>query len=341
MPRAFVALSRTNLRTLPPDYRNRITGAWDGPVELLYERRDERRLRGLARLVREAGRYDAIVLDGSVGLRGGYLDLLAAVLIRLRRRRPIVVIADATWEAGGALNRLAMRSGLRLVDDDRVTYTVASNDEVRIFPRTWGVDPERVAFVPWPYTLREEELREATERDGVFAGGDSLRDYAPLVEAARELPVQVTLATRRRDVIERTDLPANVDARPLSHDEYVARLRESPVVVVPLVPTTDRSAGETTYVNALAMGKLVVATECLGIRDYIEPHVTGLLVPPGDARALRDALAWATDPANAEQVEGIRRRARAVAQERFRPDEYLANLLRVARRARERTASHR
>jgi glycosyltransferase involved in cell wall biosynthesis len=325
------------MRALPTRYRERIARAWDGPVDLLYETRDERRLRGLARLVRDAGRYDAVILDGSVGLKGGYLDLLAAAAIRRRSEGPLVVIADCQWELGASrADRTAMRLGLRLVDGPEVTYCVHSNEEVEIFPRTWGVDPERVAFTPWPYILTEDELVVSGEQAGVFAGGDSFREYAPLIEAARGLPVSVTIATRRHDVSAGSDLPSNVSVGALSHEEYVDRLQKAPIVVVPLVPTTDRSAGQTTYVNALAMGKLVVVTDCLGVRDYVEPAVTGLVVAPGDADALHQALSWALDPSNAGEVQQIRARARATAQERLRPDDYVANLLRVAGAARER-----
>lgn len=227
-----------------------------------------------------------------------------------------------------------MRTGLRLVDGPRVTYCVLSNDEVSIFPRTWRVDPERVAFTPWPYTLREHELEQEDEADGIFAGGDSLRDYGPLLDAARDVPARVTIATRAD--IGRDDLPENVELGPLPHEQYLGRLRSAPIAVVPLVPTANRSAGQTTYVNALAMGKLVVVTDCLGVRDYVEHGVTGLVVRPGDAEAMREALVWAVDPGNAAEVRAIRERARAAAQERLRPDDYVANLLRVAVAARER-----
>jgi glycosyltransferase involved in cell wall biosynthesis len=339
--RAFVALSRANLRALPPGYRERLREAWPGPVDLLYEGREERRLPGLARAVARAGSYGAMVFDGSVGLRGGYLDLLAAAAAH-RRDHLAVVIGDCTWKAGTSrADRLTMRAGIRLVDGPGVTYCVLSHDEVAIFPRTWGVDGERVACVQWPYILREDELGAASETGGVFAGGDSLRDFSPLIEAARSLAAPVTIATRRQDVLARTDAPPNVAIAPLSHEEYIARLRAAAIVVVPLVPTVERSAGQTTYVNALAMGKLVVVTDCLGVRDYIESGVTGLVVPPGDAVGLRESLQWALDPANAAEVDRIRSNARASAQARFRPDDYVANLLRVAAATRERIASSR
>jgi hypothetical protein len=75
---------------------------------VLYERRDETRLRGLARLVRNGRRYDAVVLDGSVGVRGGYLDLIVAAIVR--RLGVTTVIADCQWKVGSFLDRSAMRA---------------------------------------------------------------------------------------------------------------------------------------------------------------------------------------------------------------------------------------
>jgi hypothetical protein len=330
--RAFVALSPGNYRALAHDRDERRRQVWPGEVEFIEWPRGETRLRALARLLRTSRRYDAIVLDGSVGLRSGYADLWAAGLIGRRRGAPVVLIADATWKRGvSALDRLACRVGIRLVDGPSVHYCVLSRDETRIFPRTWGVAPEKLFFTPWPYTLGPGELG-ATSADGpIFAGGDSLRDYGPLIEAARGVEAEIRIATRREDVAARSDLPANVSAGPVPHEQFIASLRSARAVVVPLVPTLERSAGQTTYVNAMALGKLVVVTDCLGVRDYVENGRTGLIVPPGDAAELARALRWATDPSNREEAERIGARAREVARERFSPDEYVINLLRAAR----------
>src|SRR5437870_13787013 len=60
-------------------------------------------------------------------------------------------------------------------------------------------------------------------------------------------------------------------------------------VVVPVVES-DFQAGVTVVLEAMAMGKAVVATAARGWANVIEDGVDGLLVPPGDARALRGAL---------------------------------------------------
>jgi len=42
--------------------------------------------------------------------------------------------------------------------------------------------------------------------------------------------------------------------------------------------------------EAMAAGRVVVATDVAGVREQVEPERTGLIVPPGDSRALHDAL---------------------------------------------------
>jgi glycosyltransferase involved in cell wall biosynthesis len=333
---AFVALSTTNYLALSPDHADRFREAWGDEVELLDRTSGESRARGLARLVRRAGSYSAVVLDGSIGLRGGYVDLLAAGLIGRRRAAPVVVIGDCTWKRGTSrLDRLACTVGIRAVDSPNLTYCVLSTAELERFPHTWGVQQDRVSVSHWPYVLRGKELEPRPTEDFVFSGGDSLRDYGPLIEAARGLPTEVAIATRRFRAAG-ADTPANVRAGPVSHKEYVELLRRARIVVVPLAERFERSAGQTTYVNAMALGKLVIATDTIGVRDYIEDARTGLLVSPGDTSAMRRALEWAIDPENREHGDRIAARARETALERFSPDGYVVELLGIARRALER-----
>lgn len=305
--------------------------AWVSRVDLV-DRAGLSTLEVLRALLASARRYDAVVLDGASGGAVRLTDLGAAMVLSRRTSGPALVITDATWGAGaGVLDRAGRRAGLRAIDGPRVTYCVLSSDEARIFPGTWGVSPDRVAFTPFYFTLSDDDLAIPTSTDGgVFAGGDSLRDYGPLIEAAHRLGAPVTLATRSLDGVR---LPSNVRAGWLDRDRYVQSMCHAAVVVVALAPTHERSAGQQNYLNAMAIGKLVVVPDVLGVRDYVEHGRTGLVVPPGDARALHAALRWALDPRRRAEVREIGERARAVVRARFTADQYAANVLGVVERA--------
>lgn len=50
------------------------------------------------------------------------------------------------------------------------------------------------------------------------------------------------------------------------------------------------SVGQSVLLQAMALGKPVVATSVNGTKDYIEHMETGLLVPPNDPKAIADAV---------------------------------------------------
>lgn len=240
-----------------------------------------------------------------------------------------MLLAEATWKLGrNPLDHVAARTGLRFLDGAHVRYGVLSRFELESFPRTWHVDPARVLFTPYYYTLSEAELRRPREGDGtIFAGGDSLRDYRPLVEAMRALPQHLEIATRGTGRGWMRALPENVTVRAMSPAEYAERAASASVVVVPLERRGDRSAGQATYLNAMALGKPVVVSDVAGARDYIADGETGILVAPGDPRALATALrALHEDPALARRLGAA---ARADVRSRFGPDHYVERLLAI------------
>jgi glycosyltransferase involved in cell wall biosynthesis len=317
---------RRFLTTVPADFNGLRGLNWsDAGLEVL-DRTAFSPAGVLRRLLGDASDYDAVLLNGS-----GRLDQIAAALLARRRSVGPLVISDCTWQRGTWwLDRLVCRVGIRAIDCPRVTYCVLSRDEVSLFPRTWGVDPSRVVFTPFCYTLTEDELAAPTsDAGGVFSGGDSMRDYDPLLAAASILPVNVTLAVKQVRAAW-GDLPANVHAKTVSHEGFVELMRHAGVVVVPLRAGIERAAGQQTYLNAMALGKVVITTDSPGARDYIDDGSTGIIVPAGDERSLTAALRRTLDPSRRREMEEIGARARAVVRSRFRPVDYVRELIEVA-----------
>jgi glycosyltransferase involved in cell wall biosynthesis len=303
--------------------------AWAARCEMLDRCAMSRRAL-MTRLVRGARGRRALILDGSVGPSDLYVDLLAAIAIRRRpaTARTPIAIGECQWKLGGGLDRLTTRLGLRALDGPRVAYCVLTEWERRRFAETWGVDPERVFVTPYCHTLSDADLAAPTSTEGpVFAGGNSLRDYGPLVAVAAEIEAPVTLATK---LLEDTPLPANVTAGSVPYERFFELLRNARAVVVPLAAREDRTAGQQTYLNAMALGKPTIVTDSPGVREYVEDGRTGIVVPRGDAEALAKALRWTLDPANAEAVARMAAAAKETARTTFSPERYAQSLLAVA-----------
>jgi glycosyltransferase involved in cell wall biosynthesis len=274
------------------------------------------------RVLSECARHDAAVLNGSVGISSFYDELILAA-VAARRGTPVLLM-DCIWEPGSRrLSRLfgatpmlgvdllpvgATRPFTALIgafDHPRLHYAVLSTYERDHFSHTWGVDRDRVHFTPYFATA----ARATALDDGptVFAGGDSLRDYRPMVEAAPMIHGDVFIATR---LAMPNSAASNLTTRPVTPREYRALSNGARIHVVPLLADSLRSAGQQTYLNAMALGRPVVVTDAPGVRDHIEHGVTGFIVPPNDPNELAATVnALLADKARAERVGATAKRA--------------------------------
>lgn len=164
--------------------------------------------------------------------------------------------------------------------------------------RRLGIAPEKLALIPFHADAGFYRPLPAAEvnPDQICAAGLEWRDYPTLIDAVSAMPdLQVKLAAaspwskHENETAHRT-LPANVEARRYSYAELRQLYAESAFVVVPL-KETDFQAGITTILEAMAMGKAVVATRTTGQTDVIIDGANGLSVAPGDAAGWREAIA--------------------------------------------------
>jgi len=103
-------------------------------------------------------------------------------------------------------------------------------------------------------------------------------------------------------------LTAQAEAAGIAHRLGFTGLREDVPALLPALDVLvhlprDESFG-LALAEAMAAGLPTVATNIGGCREVVQDGVTGLLVPPGDALALTEALGWLLDP-----TEGAARRA--------------------------------
>jgi glycosyltransferase involved in cell wall biosynthesis len=131
------------------------------------------------------------------------------------------------------------------------------------------------------------------------SAGLELRDYPTLIEAVRDLDVEVCLAaaspwSKRKNETAGRDLPPHVSARGYNYRELRDLYASSLFVVVPLYEN-DFQAGVTTILEAMAMGKAVIVSRTTGQRDVIRDGIDGVYVPPGNVAALRGAITHLID----------------------------------------------
>lgn len=280
----------------------------------------------LIRQFRLAQGRDGIILLGAVSLRDRYRDLILAAILKFvpARRRPRILITDATWEPQSrALARktrlpasffgLPIKMFIRMLDAPNVHYAVLSRAELATFPRTWGVPHKRVVYTPYPATINADT--EYVRGHHMFAGGNSLRDYVTLAAALRMLDgddrpgMKAVVATSAEPPVDVAGL-SWVTWRWQERKDYDLLLAKAAFVLVPLEAAM-RSGGQQTYLNAMLLEKPVIVSDVPGVRDYIDDGRTGVIVPAGDAKALHRAIADVLDPGRADFYEQMGRDARA------------------------------
>lgn len=229
--------------------------------------------------------YDALVSWGEAfGLP------LAGLLKATGAATPHVALFSWISKPGKAAVLRAVRSHIhRLVVWSSVQYECAIN---RI-----GIPASRVVQLRW---LVDQKFwrPQSGDTDMICAVGREMRDYPTLIEAIRDWPVRCHIAAKldlrkqdqwRTDLQDSSRLPAHVTVGPRRFTELRELYARSRFIVIPLHPT-DTDNGVTVMTEAMAMGKAVICSRVDGQRDVLEHGVNGLLVPPGDPRALRQAI---------------------------------------------------
>ncbi|MEW6559298.1 glycosyltransferase [Thiomonas bhubaneswarensis] len=274
----------------------------------------------IVRAIFSARPGDAFILNGALGLREYLFDLWIAAIIALFRKGITIVISDATWHPRAEGDRSKTKQFHRLyawfqrklllaAESPWTFYCFLSKAEVDLFRRETGIHADRVIFTKFctqlPPNLNAIAPSSQDEKEDVvvFSGGNSSRDYETLIEAARGCDKRFLIASSNIY----SDLPDNVTVKWLDQQEYYAALSRSSIVVVPLVAHPRRSAGQQTYLSAMALGKLTIVSDVMGVNDHLRPGIDALVVPAHDAQALRNAILWALAEKNGESVEAIRK----------------------------------
>jgi len=157
-----------------------------------------------------------------------------------------------------------------------------------------------------PDDLLGDEARPSPGGPIVFVG-DLSRDKGieVLLEAHRRLGGSPALVLAGR-VLEHTplDLSGQVELRGLLDHASVMELMQTACVLA--VPSIVPDCCPTVVLEAMALGRPVVAAASGGIVDLVEDGVTGLLVPPGDPVALATALSAVVDDPETAAAMGRR-----------------------------------
>ncbi len=218
-------------------------------------------------------------------------DCLFAVLQTLLpgRRIPHIMMCCLWKQETNAVALWWKKLLLWLVSRSVSRFVVWSTEELRAYPNYFDIEPQRFVFLPYHATLGGKDVKPV-KGDYVFAGGDSVRDYATLLEAFADLDIQLVIAAKNPKWRKAAAGMKHVAIDEVSSQEFLQLMAGARLVVVPIEKGTMRGAGQQTYLTAMELRKPVVVSEAPGVRDHLEHGRTAWIVPAGDAAALRQTI---------------------------------------------------
>jgi glycosyltransferase involved in cell wall biosynthesis len=175
------------------------------------------------------------------------------------------------------LKRCLFSRVLRRVD----SFVVFSTMERALYAHTFGLPLERFDVVLWSVNTPKLDRAESPLQSGAYVSaiGGNGRDYRTLLSAASELPhVQFVLVVRPES-LRGFDIPRNVlTYENLPNGLTMNVLFYSQFMVLPLADF-NVPCGHVTLVAAMHLGRAIIATDSLGVHDYIRDGENALTVP--------------------------------------------------------------
>jgi phosphatidyl-myo-inositol alpha-mannosyltransferase len=246
-----------------------------------------------------------------------------SMLATLRARAPVVATFHAHAERSGLLTAAApvlrpvwKRLRVRIAVSEAAAAFVRARfgDGIRIVPN--GCDVESFATAePADDLPPGRRLLWVGRLDPQKGFRVAVRAFAELAPELEDLALVVAGEGRDRRAID--ELPPEVRARVvmLGAVPHQRLPRYHAAATVFVAPAVGQESFGMVLVEAMAAGLPVVATDIAGYREVVRNDVEGLLVPPGQARALASGIRRIlTEPALADRLG---RRGREAA-ERYR-----------------------
>jgi len=280
------------------------------------------------RLLRIRSKFDVLITGAERE------DCLFALLqgILPGRKIPHVMI-DCLWKYEANpfrywVKRVSLQGVARSVD----RFVVWSKEECADYAHYFKLPFEKFLFRPHHTTLEGYPI-ENHMGSYLFAGGDSSRDYQTLIEAVASLEIPTVIVARHTDSLNGNGrhLPPHIEIRTTTPEEFRKVMAESRFVVIPMEEGLLQSAGQQSYLNAMLLQKPVIVTEVKGVVDYVTPGVTGIVIPPGDSKALQEAILRVL--ADGAEIQNMVKAAYERVQNEFSLDHFVDRILSLGEKA--------
>jgi len=265
-------------------------------------------------------RYDVVISwSGVVGLFVGFFKL-----IFLRNEPKLFVKTFIFRPRSNRIMNFLYFWFCRICSKKMDGIICHSSDEVSYYTSLFHLDHRQISFISYGIELPKVNFQKK-EETYVASAGSTNRDYELLRRAMDgiETKIKIYCSEDYEKLLRKTKNSRFEIHTDTPLEEFLRALWDSLFVVIPLkIP--EMSSGQLVLLQAMALGKTVIATDCWGTRDYAKHMETGILVAPNNASELREKILYLLD--NPKEVEKFGRNAEKTVEEHFNIRSFASNI---------------
>lgn len=268
-------------------------------------------------------KYDVLI---TAGVRSGIILALLQYIF-IKRKKPHILLETMLDEVQNnwrwKLKFQSQRAAFKNID----RIICSAKGEIQIYSNRFKLRSEKFTFIPF-HTNFPSPPANTHGKGYVLAAGKSGRDYKTLFDAVKGQRLKVIVVSDLASMHGLTP-PSNVEIfYDIPIERYYQILAGADVVVVPLKEKVC-STGQVVILEAMAQGKPLVITDCLGSRDYVVDGKNGYLVGVGAAKEMREKIMLLCS--NKKIARKIGDHNRKEVFERYSYDNYIDGIIDVCR----------
>jgi glycosyltransferase involved in cell wall biosynthesis len=212
--------------------------------------------------------------------------ILALLQVLLFWEKVPIVMYDCLWHQHHNpffhyIKKVQLKAALSRV----LKCIVWGKSDIDNFVQMFDLPRTKFEFIPFHETLHGQKF-STTEKNYIFSGGTSGRDWDLLIRVARTIDYSFFIATFDERYLDRKDLPPNVRIESVSPHMFRKLMGEGKFHVVPIKRDFNRTFGHQTFLNGMAMGKAVIVADEESAEGYITHMHDGIVTKSGDAHSL-------------------------------------------------------
>lgn len=232
----------------------------------------------------KSNKYDAVISHGAQS------GLLYALLSSFRKKNPLHVIIDI----GGLNGARESRFQVALISyalRKKPEIIIHSSKQISLYHKMYNWLSYKVNFIPFgidfEYFIKNIDNKPEYSNYLLSFGG-AKRDYDTLIESWKDIHSDFILKIIGKELDINEVSMINSKGK-VSLDELMNNIKSAYAVIVPL-PIFNYSYGQMTFLQSMAMGKVVIVTETISSVDYLADAPGAILVKPYSRKDLTNAI---------------------------------------------------